>query len=215
MAVMTRRLRSTGLLTIAGVLALGGAAAGQTACPAGGGKPAKGKFLVASRELRDPTFAQTVVLLVDYDERGALGVVVNRPTGIPLGEALPELKELGQRQHVIFLGGPVGLDRMLLLVRSASAPPGSLPIFGRVYASGDLDALRAGLSRGDGLRAFAGSAGWGPGQLDDEVARGSWLIGPADAQVLFDAPPDDMWDDLVERFSGGWASAAPLHVAAR
>lgn len=175
---------------------------------------AKGKFLVASRELIDPNFFETVILLVDYDLHGALGVVVNRPTGVHLGDALPEVKELRRRKDVVvFLGGPVARDRMLLLVQATKKPPQSLRVFDRVYASGNLDALRRSLSRGEGVRAFAGYAGWGPGQLDAEVARGDWLIGPADAKALFSTTPDSMWDDLVERFSGDW-TALPRRLAA-
>jgi len=182
---------------------------------AGGSRLAKGKFLVASRALRDPNFYETVILLVDYDRRGALGVVVNRPSAVPLGEALPEVKELRRRKDVVYLGGPVGRDRMLLLVRTQNAPPESLRIFDRVYASGSLDALRDGLSRGEGVRAFAGYAGWGPGQLDAEVARGDWLIGPADAKALFEAAPGSIWRDLIERFTGDWASRPGPRLAVR
>ena len=116
------------------------------------------------------------------------------------------MKELRRRKDVVFLGGPVARDRMLLLVRTAAEPPESLRVFDRVYASGSLDALRSSLTRGDGVRAFAGYAGWGPGQLDAEVARGDWLIGPADAKALFDTAPNAIWDDLVDRFTGDWTA---------
>jgi len=170
------------------------------------GKLAKGKFLVASRSVVNPTFFEAVILLVDYDARGALGVVVNRPTAIPLVEALPEVKELRRRKDVVFLGGPVARDRMLVLMRTAKEPPDSLLVFDRVYASGSLDALRNSLTHGEGVRAFAGYAGWGPGQLDAEVARGDWLIGPADSKALFDVAPNAIWDDLVARFTGKWTA---------
>jgi putative transcriptional regulator len=177
-------------------------------------KLAKGKFLVASRSVVNPTFFEAVILLVDYDARGALGVVVNRPTAIPLVEALPEVKELRRRKDVVFLGGPVARDRMLVLMRTAKEPPDSLLVFDRVYASGSLDALRNSLNHGEGVRAFAGYAGWGPGQLDAEVARGDWLIGPADSKALFDAAPNGIWDDLVERFTGNWTALPGPRFAA-
>jgi len=170
---------------------------------------ARGKFLVANRSLRDPTFVETVVLLVDYDDHGALGVVVNRPTGVPLTAALPEVKELRRRKDPIFLGGPVARDRMVLLLRATAAPPESVQVFDQVYATGSLSALRRSLGHGESVRAYAGYAGWGPGQLDTEVDRGDWLIGPADSKAIFDDPPDDVWSRFVERFSGNWADAAP------
>ena len=167
---------------------------------------AKGKFLVASRDLHDPNFAETVILLVDYDREGALGVVVNRPSDVALIEALPEVNELRKRKDVVFLGGPVARDRMLLLVRTRQQPPQSLRVFDRVFASGSLTALRKSMARGDSIRAYAGYTGWGPGQLDMEVGRGDWFIGPADSNAVFSDRPTAMWDDLIERFSGDWAS---------
>jgi putative transcriptional regulator len=167
---------------------------------------AKGKFLVASRSLQDPNFAETVILLVDYDRDGALGVVVNRPTDVALIEALPEVRELRRRKDVIYLGGPVARDRMLLLVRTREQPPQSRRVFDRVFASGSLDALRKSMARGDSIRAYAGYTGWGPGQLDLEVGRGDWLIGPADSNAVFAERPTTVWDTLIERYSGDWAS---------
>ena len=169
---------------------------------------AKGKFLVASRSLHDPNFSETVILLVEYDrDGGAIGVVVNRPTAVALVDALPEVRELRKRKDVIYLGGPVALDRMLLLVRARQQPPQSQRVFDRVFASGSLDALRRSMARGDAIRAYAGYAGWGPGQLDMEVSRGDWFIGPADSDAVFTERPTTVWGDLVDRFSGDWASA--------
>ena len=176
---------------------------------------ARGRFLVANRSLEDSTFSEAVVLLVDYDNQGALGVVVNRPSSVPLTAALPEVKELRKRKDMVFLGGPVARDRMVLLLRAAAAPPQSVLLFDKVYATGSLSALRHSISRGEGVRAYAGYAGWGPGQLDAEVARGDWLIGPADGKAIFDDPPDGVWSNFVERFSGNWASLpAPLRAVA-
>ncbi|MGD9762278.1 MAG: YqgE/AlgH family protein [Candidatus Binatia bacterium] len=169
----------------------------------------KGKFLVASRSLRDPNFAQSVILLVDYDEEGALGVVVNQPTPVRLGDALPQVDVLRERHDVVYIGGPVGRNRMMLLLRAPTEPEDSTLVFERVYASGSLDALRQSVQRGDGVRAYAGYAGWGPGQLDAEVARGDWLIGPAESALIFDARPARVWTLLLERFSGDWAGLQP------
>jgi len=168
---------------------------------------ARGKFLVANKSLRDPTFSETVVLLVDYDDNGALGVVVNRPTDVPLTAALPEVKELRKRKDLIFLGGPVARDRMVLLLRATTAPPQSVEVFEKVYATGSLSALRHSIDRGEAVRAYAGYAGWGPGQLDAEVERGDWLIGPADSKAIFEDSPNGLWSRFVERFAGDWASA--------
>ena len=185
----------------------------SVAAPRGGHAPgshavgqlAKGKFLVASRSLQDPNFAEAVILLVDYDRQGALGVIVNRPSDVALIEALPEVSELRRRKDVVYLGGPVARDRMLLLVRTREQPPQSLRVFDRVFASGSLEALRKSMARGEPIRAYAGYAGWGPGQLDIEVSRGDWYIGPADSDAVFTERPSQIWDNLIERFSGDWA----------
>ena len=173
-------------------------------------KLGKGKFLVASRSLQDPNFARTVVLLVEYDADGAVGVIVNRPTSVPLGDALPEVESVQRPRDVIYLGGPVALDRMLILLRTRDQPPQSLRVFDRVFASSSVAALRASLTRGDAVRAFAGYAGWGPKQLDQEVARGDWLVGPAESDAVFADAPGAIWDELIERLSGNWAQRRPL-----
>jgi putative transcriptional regulator len=175
---------------------------------------AKGKFLVATRAQFDPSFAKAVILLVDYDKDGALGVIINRPTDVPLKVALPELKELRKRKDRVYLGGPVALDRMVLLLRTAKAPPRSVLIFDTVYASGSLDALKGCVRKGDGVRAYAGYAGWGPGQLDTEVAHGDWVIGPADSKIIFEGKPETMWENMLERLSGDWAEAPQRWQAA-
>lgn len=167
---------------------------------------ARGKFLVANRSLLDPTFAEAVVLLVDYDDNGALGVVVNRPTEVPLVAALPEVKELRERGDRIYLGGPVSRDRMVLLVRTHAQPPQSVEVFEHVFATGSLTTLRRSLGKKDAVRAYAGYAGWGPGQLEAEVDRGDWLIGPADSKAIFDDPAPDVWSRFLERFAGNWAA---------
>ena len=197
------------IATCALLLAAGAAQGGERAT----GKLDKGKLLVASRTLEDPSFARTVVLLVEYGSDGALGVIVNRPTEVPLGDALPEVKELERRRDVtIYLGGPVARERMLVLLRTSREPPESMRIFGRVFASGSLAALRKSVTRGEGVRAYVGYAGWAPGQLDAEVARGDWLIGPADVEAVFADHPGAVWERLVERFAGEWAMATELPV---
>lgn len=210
---MPRTARPSRLLPSAAALALGvlcllaARPAAAEGAPHGAGRLGKGTFLVASRTLHDPNFVETVILLVDYDhDAGAIGVVVNRPTSVALRVALPELRERQKGKDVLYLGGPVGLDRVMVLVRAREQPAHSLRVFDRVYATGDLDALRRSLARGDALRAYAGYAGWGPGQLDREVDRGDWLVGPADSDAVFSPHPARLWTDLVERLAGDWAS---------
>lgn len=185
------------------------AAQRQAAIPPGLRAPlealGKGVFLVASKRLRDPNFAQSVVLLLEYDATGAFGLIINRPSDVALASALPEVEGLGARADVLYLGGPVGRNQLFLLVRSASRPEATDPVVDDVYSSVSLDTLRA-LLADDGAQfhAHAGYAGWGPDQLDGEVMRGDWYVTPADAVTIFEQPSEDVWPALIKRNAGLW-----------
>ncbi len=169
---------------------------------------AEGRFLVASRELRDPNFAKTVVLLLDYSEMGAMGLVINRPTELVLAETLPELEGKGSREDTLYHGGPVAINQMLMLVRSADPPEGSKQVLGDIHLTGNRDLLEELIASGRGketFRIYAGHAGWAPRQLDVEVARGGWLVVPGNADMVFDKAPSEVWPDLIERGSVKWA----------
>ena len=179
------------------------------------GRLAKGRLLIASRRLGDPNFAGTVVLLLSYDEHGAMGIVINRPTEIRLATALPDVTELRERPDRVFLGGPVSVNVMVLLIRSRGQPKSSQRVFADVYASGSRSALRKALGRTEKparLRAFAGYAGWRPGQLEEELTRGDWYVASADVATVFDTPAQEMWPKLIDRFSGEWTKQTNLDV---
>ena len=174
--------------------------------------PARGMLLVAAPRLRDPRFARTVVLLLEYDGTGALGLVVNRPTEVSLDDALVTPPP-NSADHVVFSGGPVEHRRLIALLRSPVAEEGAQHVFGDVYASGSMDTLRRMLERDEhaaNLHAYLGYAGWSPGQLDAEIARGDWIVAPADAASIFDTPPDAVWRDLMRRMAGHWVRAVPV-----
>jgi putative transcriptional regulator len=168
----------------------------------------KGKFLVASRDLLDPNFYETVVLLADYGPNGASGLVINRPSSATLAELLPDEEALRPRNDTIYIGGPVAQDRLILLIRSSEKPAESQPVFADVYVSGSAATLRGLTGEGNGalFRAYMGYAGWGPGQLENEVERGDWWVVPAEADAIFKQPSRSLWEKLVERSAGEWAS---------
>lgn len=166
-------------------------------------KLARGKFLVAARDLIDPNFVESVVLLLAYDSKGAMGLIVNRETGVKLSDLLPELEfETGdQPDPEVFAGGPVSTNSLLLLVRSAAPIDSAEHVFENIYTSASRELLeelttRPGLRR---YRAYAGYAGWGPGQLEREVETGSWRILPASADTVFDSSPGGVWQKLIRR----------------
>jgi len=167
----------------------------------------KGALLVASRDLRDPNFSEAVVLLVAHGPHGTMGVIVNRPSDTRLATVLPDLEGLRRRPDVVYLGGPVITNLVLLLIRSPRAPQDALAVFDNVYASGSLTALKEVLRRRDAsklFRAFAGHAGWAPGQLEGEVARGDWYVTPAEADMVLTATPEKLWERLIQRVEGDW-----------
>jgi len=161
-----------------------------------------GVFLVASPSLQDPNFRQSVVLIVEHGRAGTLGLVLNRSTGVLLSEALPDLTVLKGTPHRLFAGGPVELNRLLLLFRLKEPPAGSRLIFDGVYM-GDtpkiLERIIAQAKPTDTFRAFAGSARWAPGQLKYEMLQGAWAILPPDSISIFDKDPATLWEDCLSR----------------
>jgi putative transcriptional regulator len=169
-------------------------------------KPAKGKFLVAKRDMADPRFSEAVILLVDYDDTGALGLIVNRRSEVALSAALPQVDRLRGRDDELFLGGPVSPRQLLLLVQSPEAPEGAIQVFESVYFSPGPSLLDRLLSdQRQKFRAYAGYAGWAPGQLNRELERGDWFVADADVHSVFSEMPWSLWPALIARFEGQWA----------
>jgi putative transcriptional regulator len=167
------------------------------------GDLAIGKFLVASRDLGDPNFAQTVILLIHYsNEQGSVGLVINRATDVPVSRVFQDLKEAKGRKDPVYVGGPVELNTVLALVKTSGRPANAERVFGNVYLISSKDALKAALassSDAGAFHAYVGYAGWGAGQLEHEVELGAWHIMPADAALVFHADPDSVWPRLIRR----------------
>jgi putative transcriptional regulator len=170
----------------------------------------RGVFLVASRNLLDPNFSQTVVVLIEYSPEGAVGLIINRQTDIRLSKVLPDMKALRKRKDTVFVGGPMGVDQLLLLVRSGIKPEDSYQVIEDVYLCSSLDVLGDIVRRkagGGEFRAYAGYAGWSPGQLDSEVARGDWYVITAETESIFSQAPQEVWPRLIERSTAQWTKA--------
>lgn len=164
-----------------------------------------GQLLIAAPAMGDPRFYQTVILLVRHDRNGALGIVVNRPLGErPLASLLEALgeKDSGAAGNVrIFAGGPVEPQRGFVVHSAEYHRPDTLEIDGRVAMTSSREVLRdLGTAQGpkQSLVAF-GYAGWGPGQLENEFAKGAWFITPQDAKLVFEQDRDKVWDDAMAR----------------
>ena len=161
-----------------------------------------GVFLVSSPRLRDPNFLHTVVFLVTYGKEGASGLIINRPTDVPLHQALPDIKGIEHLSKPVYFGGPVNFDRMLALLRTDAALPGAQKVLDDVYFAADgtivTDALRN-LNADKTIRIYAGYSGWSPGQLDSEMARGDWIRREADPAAIFSEDPSQLWPAFFEK----------------
>lgn len=175
-----------------------------------------GRLLVATPQLADPNFRRSVVLVVEHEaDDGTLGVVLNRPTEVPVDRVLPPWSELVTGPSVVFQGGPVALDSALALahVRGTDEPLGWRGLSGSPAVARlglvDLDAppelLAPEVTR---LRVFAGYAGWGAGQLRSEIEEGAWYVVPARSGDVFMDAPDRLWQDVLRRQGGDLAFVA-------
>jgi putative transcriptional regulator len=174
---------------------------------------AAGRLLVATPLLVDPNFFRTVVLLLDLDENGALGVVLNRPSQVPVHSILPDWTDRVLPPDVLFQGGPVSTDSALAVahVDGTDEPVGFRRVYGRTGII-DLDTPAELLTDVvAGLRIFAGYAGWGAGQLQAEMMEGSWVAVDSVHSDVFGAAPDRLWSDVLRRQPGelAWLANMP------
>ena len=161
-----------------------------------------GAFLAATRTLRDPNFAETVIFLIETGAEGAMGVIINRPTGIPIAEALSEIENLeGSEQH-LFRGGPVEPELPIFLARSQEPTEDARAVLeDEVFLLTSADAVRrlfASPEKGDSVRVFAGYAGWASGQLEAEIARGDWHVLSVGAEWIFGETSEGIYRALLD-----------------
>lgn len=171
-----------------------------------------GQLLVAAPALKDPNFDRTVVLLVAHEPGGALGVVLNRATEVPVSDVLGGWGELAPNPAVLFEGGPVQPESAICLARVRTGAPrrvtGFHPVagsIGTVDLSGDPESMRETIN---GIRVFAGYSGWSPGQLEDEINGGSWFVLDALPGDAFVPRPEDLWPMVLRRQGGLMAAVA-------
>ena len=161
----------------------------------------KGQLLVAGPGLVDPNFRRSVVLVGDHGEEGALGVILNRASDATVDDAVPELAALMDGTTPVHVGGPVQPSAIVVLAEFAEPDRAEalvLEDIGFLPAEIDPDVLGE-LRR---ARVFAGYAGWGPGQLDEELREGSWIVEAADPEDVFTADPEELWSDVLRRKGG-------------
>jgi putative transcriptional regulator len=169
-----------------------------------------GQLLLASPTLLDPNFLRTVVLVGVHNDDGAMGVILNRPSNVTVGEAVPQLEQAVGALEQVYVGGPVQPTSIVVLAEFADPDPAGLLVLGRIgfpAADAGLEELPEATLRG---RVFAGYAGWSGGQLDAELADGDWIAHTATPEDVFTDVPDDLWSRVLTRKGGSYALLARM-----
>jgi putative transcriptional regulator len=156
-------------------------------------------FLIAMPGLQDPNFHHTVTYICEHNDQGAMGIVINRPMTIQLGEILEQMEipaKPGAVNQPVFVGGPVQIDRGFVLHPSERRWDSTLEITPEISVTTSRDILEAmAADEGPNLSLIAlGYAGWGSHQLEDEMAANAWLSGPANLDIIFRRPAEERWE---------------------
>src|SRR3954463_3565046 len=161
----------------------------------------QGQLLIASPSLLDPNFRRAVVLVTEHNDEGAAGLVLNRPGPAPVSELVPQLEPLVEDGEQVWLGGPVQQNAVLVLGEFLDPDEAAVPLFGRLGLPPlpDPENLPPVPTPPP---VFAGYAGWGAGQLEDEVERDDWIVEPAAEDDAFTEAPDELWADVLRRKGG-------------
>src|ERR1700723_4183989 len=157
------------------------------------------QLLIAMPYMGDPNFAQTVALICDHSSRGALGLILNKPLPMPMGEIFEQLEielELGPwRDRQVLRGGPMQTDRGFVVHRAGGEWDSTLKVSDVIHVTTSRDILAAmALGKGPEEAVVAlGYAGWDEGQLEDEIRANAWLSAPVDSRLIFDTPYEARW----------------------
>ena len=171
-------------------------------------KSLRGQLLLDGGELEGSFFARTVVLVCQHDDEGAFGLVLNRPTGKQAGEVLIADLPEAIGESPVFVGGPVQTNALSFLHTDAFIPDANvLPNLSLGHSLEELVDLGESFSTTRKVRLFAGYAGWSAGQLDNELRAKAWLTHPASLELVFDTPPEELWQTVL-RMRADWRSRA-------
>jgi putative transcriptional regulator len=169
----------------------------------------QGHLLIAGPGLLDPNFWRTVVLVGEHSDEGALGVVLNRSSETSVEEAVPELAVLAEGMGAVHVGGPVQPSAVVVLADFAEPDDaGALVLDSVGFLPSDVEPESLGELRR--ARVYVGYAGWGPGQLDDELEEGSWIVEPAVPDDVFTNDPEGLWSAVLRRKGGPFSVLAAM-----
>jgi putative transcriptional regulator len=170
----------------------------------------QGQLLIASPALHDPNFHRSVILIAEHGEGGAMGVILNRPADAAAADALPALADILEPDAVVFAGGPVEPQAVIVLAEFDDPDEAATLVFGDVgFVRADADpAELAEATRR--ARAFAGYAGWGPGQLEGELEEEAWITESPVVEDVFSDDPGSLWSTVLRRKGGRFALVATM-----
>jgi putative transcriptional regulator len=168
----------------------------------------KGAILIAGRNLHDPNFSHTVVLITEYNDLGTTGLVINRPMNMAAKQVFPPISQVTPEAGKLFIGGPIGFNNLQILVESGTRFQRSASLTGNIYLINNprtFDDLTEHGEAGMKIKILAGYAGWGVGQLESEIMRKDWHIWHADSRIVFSNTPEAVWNELIELVTVQWA----------
>jgi putative transcriptional regulator len=162
--------------------------------------PQKGRVLIAEPFLSGDYFGRSVVLLVAYSNKGAVGFILNKKVDIPIQDAFPDFPEFDAD---VYLGGPVSTDSVYYIHKLGKQIPGSIHVLGDLYWGGDFNVLKRDIENGridpNDIRFFIGYSGWDAGQLENELKEDSWLVTDVDPQIVMQDLENNSWFDFVKK----------------
>jgi len=165
-------------------------------------EPVAGNLLVATRHIKGSLFSRAVVLILSHDIHGSTGLIINLPSHENISNAFPGERKFQLVDEPVYIGGPVNLGKLYILIQSESPPPNSQQILDDLYLSTSLKTfhyLSGAPERSYNVRICAGYAGWRPGQLASEVASGSWHVMTGSAKLVFGKDPEGLWKRLIRK----------------
>ena len=166
----------------------------------------RGKLILAGPMLKDPNFDRSVVLITEHTEDGAMGLVLNRPSDATIGDAVPDLTWVADADDTVYVGGPVAPNGVIVLAEWVDPSQAVVLVDDALgFVPGDADdpeALATAIRR---ARVYAGHAGWGPGQLEEELAEEAWIVEAPQPDELFSDDAEGLWPAVLRRMGREFA----------
>jgi putative transcriptional regulator len=169
-----------------------------------------GQFLIASPSILDPNFRRTVVFITAHTDDGAVGLILNRRSDATVGDAVPQLATVTDVDDSVFVGGPVNPDGVAVLAEFHDPDEAGVVVIDDIGFVALDEALEIGAPELERTRVFAGVAGWGPEQLEDELERDDWIVEQADLDDIFTEDPDGLWSAVLRRKGGQYELVARM-----